>query len=157
MKTRKSGFLISKIHQTQQRLLNDLLKDHGIQNLNSANGRILFALRNRSGISINEISAITSLKKQTLTTMLENLKESGYICLEKSLLDKRVTLVFTTDLANSCWSVFDAVSEEISEIYYKGMSDEEIEALDKALEKIFINLDEREQKIGDKHRQQEES
>ena len=52
---REGGFLITKIHQITNRIFNQMLKDYGIEELNSGQGRILFALWQEDNIPIREL------------------------------------------------------------------------------------------------------
>ena len=49
---RQAGFLMAKIRQVSGRIFEQILKDYGIE-INSAQGRIMFALWQADGISIN--------------------------------------------------------------------------------------------------------
>ena len=46
---REGGFLMAKIHQTAGRIFTRLLKEHGISEINPAQGRIMFVLWREDG------------------------------------------------------------------------------------------------------------
>ena len=51
----QGGFLIAKIRQVAERIFVRKLKQYGIE-INPAQGRIIFALWQKDGISINELA-----------------------------------------------------------------------------------------------------
>ena len=77
-KQRQGGFILSKIHQLSGRIFTRMLKDHGVNEINPAQGRILFVLWCHDGISINELAKETSLGKSTMTSMLDRLEQMGF-------------------------------------------------------------------------------
>lgn len=80
MKTqREGGFLIAKIHQLSGRIFAKIMKKSGIDEINPAQGRILFVLWNKDEIPISELSKKTMLSKSTLTSMLDRLEKAGYV------------------------------------------------------------------------------
>ncbi|MHC4537337.1 MAG: MarR family winged helix-turn-helix transcriptional regulator [Planctomycetota bacterium] len=69
----QAGFLMAKIRQVGERIFVRMSKQHGIE-INPAQGRIMFALWQKDGISINELAKKTQLKKSTMTSMLDRLE-----------------------------------------------------------------------------------
>ncbi len=73
---REGGFLVSKIGQVSGRVFDRKLKDHGIEDLNAAQGRIVFSLWQNDNIPISDLARQTALGKTTLTSMLNRLEQS---------------------------------------------------------------------------------
>src|SRR4030042_153969 len=73
---RQAGFLMAKIRQVGERIFYRKLKESGIE-INPAQGRIMFALWQNDGISIQELAKKTQLGKSTLTSMLDRLEAMG--------------------------------------------------------------------------------
>ena len=94
---RNSGHVLAKIHHLSGRIFSKLLKEYGVEDINPAQGRILFPLWKEDGISIQELSARTALGKSTLTRMLDRLEAEGQIRREGSPRDRRKILIFLTD------------------------------------------------------------
>lgn len=134
------GFLISKIKQIQGRVFEKLLAEHGISEFNGAQGRILFVLWERDGITISELSEKTGLAKTTLTAMLDRLEKIGHIRRKSDPADRRALKIVLTPEARGLKSQYDAVSAEMNEIFYGGFSDEEILAFEAYLGKVLENL-----------------
>jgi DNA-binding MarR family transcriptional regulator len=143
----QGGFLISKIHQLSGRVFAKLLKEAKIQDINPAQGRILFVLWEKDNIHISKLAEKTQLHKATLTKMLDRLEEQGHIQREPSKEDRRITLIKSTEKNKSLKSEYDAVSEQMREIYYKGFESEEVTQLDGLLTRILDNLIQSEKEI----------
>jgi MarR family transcriptional regulator, organic hydroperoxide resistance regulator len=139
-KQTKGGFLISKIHQLSGIIFNRKLRKYKIE-LNSAQGRIMFILWGHDGIPINELARKTSLQKSTLTSMLDRLESSGYIKREPSISDRRSILIKRTEKDRSLQGLYQKVSMEMTDLYYKGFSDTEIFKFENYLERILNNLE----------------
>jgi len=75
LEQREGGLLLAKIHQITNRIFNKMLKDYGLDELNSSQGRILFVLWQQDNIPIRELSVKTQLSKSSLTTMLDRLEK----------------------------------------------------------------------------------
>ena len=59
------------------------MKDSGVE-INPAQGRIMFALWQKDGVSIQELAKKTQLGKSTLTSMLDRLEAMGYVRRQRS-------------------------------------------------------------------------
>jgi DNA-binding MarR family transcriptional regulator len=136
---RQGGFLISKIHRLSGRVFARMLRHYDIE-INPAQGRILFVLWREDGIPIRELAKRTSLGKSTLTSMLDRLEEAGYVARERSETDRRVVLVRRTDKDRAAQAAYERVSKAMIDVYYSGLTDEEIAAFERTLERILDNL-----------------
>lgn len=139
-KNTQGGFLISKIKQIQGRILEKSLIEHGIHQFNGAQGRILYVLWEQDNISISDLSNKTGLAKTTLTSMLDRLEKSGHTQRVYDPSDRRTVKIRLTENAKTLKTQYDAVSAEMTEIFYEGFSDEEILVFEKGLEKVLNNL-----------------
>lgn len=134
------GFLISKIKQIQGRVFEKLLDEHGISEFNGAQGRILFVLWEKDGITVSELSQKTGLAKTTLTSMLDRLEEMGHIQRTSSPTDRRALKIVLTPEARMLEDKYNSVSDEMNDIFYGGFNDEEILAFETYLGKVLKNL-----------------
>jgi Transcriptional regulators len=139
-KLRQGGFLMARIHQVSGRVFAGRLRGAGIE-INPAQGRILFALWQQDGIPIQTLKERTSLEKSTLTSMLDRLEEAGFVRRRPSLRDRRQILIERTDKDLALERAYTAVSREMTDLYYRGFGDEEIERFESYLRRIFENLD----------------
>lgn len=136
----KGGFLISKIHQMSSRIFTKILKQNKLDEINSAQGRILFPLWMKDGISIVELTKETALSKSTLTSMLDRLEEAGYLKRVPSKSDRRKILIHLTEEGSQLQEKYSNVSKEMTELFYKGFKQSEIEEFEEYLERILKNL-----------------
>ena len=136
---RKGGFLISQIHQTSGRILARKLRIHKIK-INPGQGRILFALWEKDGISIRDLAKRTSLGKSTLSTMLKRMRDEGYLKIEHPPSNERTKLVYVLQQSKLIESSLQKLSEEMNSIYYKDFTNEEITEFEKNLERVLHNL-----------------
>ena len=136
---REGGFLIARIHQLAGRVFSRMLREHDVA-INPAQGRILFVLWRDDEIPITELSKRTSLEKSTLTSMLDRLEEAGYITRVPSKEDRRKILITRTDKDRACQATYVEASQEMTELYYAGFSEREIERVEGDVRRILHNL-----------------
>jgi DNA-binding MarR family transcriptional regulator len=143
---RQAGFLMAKIRQVAGRIFERMLNKYGVE-INSAQGRIMFALWQQDNISINELAKKTQLKKSTLTSMLDRLETMGYIKRARSKKDRRVILIKRTNKDKNLEKKYVELSQELTKIWYEDFSENQIIAFEQALERILQNLIEYENKM----------
>jgi len=136
---RRGGFLIAQIHRLAGRVFARMLKAHDID-INPAQGRILFALWEEDGIPIRELARRTSVGKSTLTSMLDRLEGSGHIVRRRSTDDRRAVLVERTDKDRAAQAAYERVSQEMTDLFYRGFTNEETVVFERALARILGNL-----------------
>jgi len=146
-KQRQAGFLMAKIRQVGERIFYRKLKESGIE-INPAQGRIMFALWQKDGISIQELARKTQLGKSTLTSMLDRLEAMGYVRRQRSDEDRRMIFIFRTPKDRMMEKRYVELSEDMTTLWYNGFSAEDIEAFEAYLQRILYNVTEFE--AGDK-------
>lgn len=137
---RQGGFLIAKIHQAAGRVFARKLREHGIDAINPAQGRILFVLWEQDNISIQELAKKTSLGKSSLTSMLDRLEEAGRLKRLPSAVDRRKIIIRLTDKDKRMRDVYHAVSAKMTGLFYHGFTQKEVESFERALQRILDNL-----------------
>ncbi|MBI5870992.1 MAG: MarR family transcriptional regulator [Actinobacteria bacterium] len=140
-KMHQGGFLIAKIHQAAGRIFSKKLKAYKINQINPAQGRILFVLWQDNNISIQELARKTSLSKSSLTSMLDRLEEAGQIRRIPSDEDRRKIVIQLTNEDQKMFDSYTKVSKEMSELFYKGFSSDEIKRFEGSLALILSNLE----------------
>jgi DNA-binding MarR family transcriptional regulator len=143
----QAGFLMAKIRQVGERIFLRRLKGSGVE-INPAQGRIMFALWQKDGVSIQELVRKTQLGKSTLTSMLDRLEAMGYVRRQRSDSDRRVVLVFRTDKDKAMEKQYVRLSEQMTEIWYQGFSAARIERFEADLQRLLDNLTEYESNMG---------
>ena len=136
---REGGFLIAKIHQITNRIFNKMLKDYGLDELNSGLGRILFALWQRDNIPIRELSIKTQLSKSTLTTMLDRLENKGFL-LRGTGNDRRKIIVKLSDKSKKLKEDYVKISRKMTEVFYGNLTEGERDNFEDYLNRILKNL-----------------
>ncbi|WP_319579087.1 MarR family transcriptional regulator [uncultured Methanospirillum sp.] len=139
----EGGILISQVHQLAGRVFARKLRDHGLEAINPAQGRILFALWKGDGIPIRELASRTKLQKSTLTSMLDRLEQDGLITRNPSEKDRRVILISLARDHEIIRDLFLQVSHEMIEEFYAGFSPGEIDDFEEKLRRIIRNLQNR--------------
>lgn len=139
---RRGGSLVSRLHRTSQRVFWAMMRRHGLHDLHPEQGKIFFALMDApDGLMITEIAGRTSLQKSTLTNMLARMEKRGLIDRSPDPEDRRAVRVRLTDHLRAQMSRYNTVSDEITDLYYLGFTDAEIDAFEAMLERIIGNLD----------------
>lgn len=137
---RAGGFLISKIKQLSGRIFARLLKEYRIEEISPAQGRIMFPLWKKDGVSIAELARETALGKSTLTSMLDRLEKEGHIKRVPSKEDRREICIFLTERNRILQDRYDRVSQHMTELFYKEFTEKEIDEFEGYLERILANL-----------------
>ncbi|MGT2799062.1 MarR family winged helix-turn-helix transcriptional regulator [Streptococcus marmotae] len=141
MKSKKGGYLTLKIRLLNGRLFNRYLSMDERALYNAEQGKILSALWDRSPQTATDLSQVTGLANSSLSLMLKRLEEKGLLVSQVSTEDKRKRMVDLTPLGASQKSVGEAISQQLSDVFYRGFSEKEIEAVEGYLERILKNLE----------------
>jgi MarR family transcriptional regulator, organic hydroperoxide resistance regulator len=144
---KRGGYLMAKAQQISQRVFNRLLKEAGGGEINSAQGRILFALWQKGGMSISALAKETALEPSTLTSMLDRLEAAGLLGREASPDDRRAFVVDCTARGRSLERKYAAVSKRMTELFYGDLRAGEIAAFETTLARIVGNLEEAEREL----------
>lgn len=139
-KQREAGFLIAKVHQKAGRIFARKLKNYRLDEINPGQGRILFALWQGDGITIQELAKRTSLGKSTLTSMLDRLENTGYLVRVPSKVDRRTQIIELTKKDKALRGAYLRVSGEMTDLFYEGFTNDEIEGFESCLNRVFDNL-----------------
>jgi MarR family transcriptional regulator, organic hydroperoxide resistance regulator len=137
--TRQGGFLISKINQAGGRLFARMLKARGVE-IHPAHGRILFVLWQLGPMPIHDLARRVALGKSTLTNALDRLEASGDVKRVRSAEDRRSITVELTEQFAATKALYEDVSREMTELFYRGLDDGEIDRFERTLERILANL-----------------
>ena len=137
---REGGFLVAKIHHISGRVFARLLKLHGIEEFNPAQGRIIFALWQGDDIPIQTLATRTALKKSTLTSMLDRLEKDGWIARVPCPDDRRSILVRLTEKHREWQDRYAAVSAAMNTWFYSGLHPSEIDRFEETLRRILANV-----------------
>ena len=140
MRISRSGDYIAQIRLIGGRVFEKLLADSGTDAFNGPQGKILDALWQQDGLSANEISQRTGLANSTLTSMLDRMENAGLVRRSRSTEDRRVVRVFLGPKAQVCREQYIAVSEKMTDIYFRGFTEREITSFEDALARVLENV-----------------
>ena len=138
----QGGFLISQIKQVGSRVFERLLHEKKIDAFNGPQGRILYVLWQKDGISISSLSKKTGLALTTLTSMLDRMEKLKLLSRQKGEGDRRKTLIYLTKEAKKLEDKYTEVSKEIGDIYYRGFTKKEIKEFEDYLKRVLKNVEE---------------
>lgn len=146
METR-TGFLISQIKRVQDRIFERLLQGCGIEEFNGAQGRILYLLWQEDSVPIRDLVKRTGLAKNTLTSVLGRMEEAGLLHRAKNENDHRQAVITLTEKARGMRESYEAVSQQMNRLFYRGFLEEEAALLDSLLDRVLENLQETEDNL----------
>lgn len=132
--------LVSKIRKHANKLLGDQLAERGVTGIVSSHGDILFQLYQHGPLKMSQLAALIGRKKNTLTVLVRKLKDHGYIRLNKSPDDSRVTMVELTKKGEEFRKQFLEISQVLLERTWGDMAIKDREALVAGLSKLEENL-----------------
>ena len=140
MRISRSGDYIAQIRLIGGRVFEKLLSASGADTFNGPQGKILDALWQQDGLSANEISQRTGLANSTLTSMLDRMENAELVKRNRSTDDRRVIRVFLGPKAQKCKDQYIAVSEKMTDIYFRGFTEDEITSFEDALRRVLENV-----------------
>ena len=141
METR-GGFYITQIKQLQDRIFERLLAENDIE-ISGGQGRILFILWKDDDLTISEISEKTSLAKNTVSAVIDGMVNKGIVERSINPQNRRQTIVSLTEYAKSLQAEYEAVSQQMNDLFYQGFSEEQVQFeqyLARILETLTENL-----------------
>ena len=140
MRISRSGDYIAQIRLIGGRVFEKLLAASGTDAFNGPQGKILDALWQQDGLSPHEIGQRTGLASSTLTSMLDRMENAGLVRRSRSTEDRRVIRIFAGPRAQECRGRYAALSEEMTGIYFRGFTDEEITSFEGFLRRVLENV-----------------
>jgi MarR family transcriptional regulator, organic hydroperoxide resistance regulator len=138
---REGGNLVAQAHRLGARVFARVLKEHGEDELNPAQGRILYELWKEDGLQQGELARRTKLDKSSLALALDRMESEGRIRRERVEGDARSRAIRCSAATKRMKAAYDAASAEMIAIYYAGMSAKEIDAFEASLLKVIANLE----------------
>lgn len=110
--------------------------------INFTQGHILIYLfmNEDKNVCQKDLENETKLKKASITGTLDSLEDKGLIERVVSLQDKRKNYIVLTDKAKQMMDILEAQLNDINEIAFRGVSDEEMEYFFSIIDKISNNL-----------------
>ena len=136
----RSGDYIAQIRLIGGRVFEKLLSASGAVQFNGPQGKILDALWQQDGLSAIEIGRRTGLASSTLTGMLDRMEDAALVVRKRSAEDRRVIRIFLGPKAVQCREQYTAVSEKMTDIYFRGFSENEVASFESLLLRVLENV-----------------
>ena len=142
----EGGYLIGRAKFLSGRKLNKLFSEYGLTEFNGEQGKILYYLWKKDGLSSTDISLDTGLAINTLTNMLDKMEKEDLIYRKRGDADKRKKYVFLTEKGKTFELKSKMATDKMDDIFYKGFSENEIEIFEDMLRRIILNLEDEDDK-----------
>lgn len=131
-------YWLARVHGQYTQNMERLLKK---VDLDVARWRVLWILNQNGQSSISEISTHAIAKLSTITKIVYRMKEDGLIDTAQSTEDGRVTQVFITPLGLATIERMQGVTSELFKRSFAGLTESQVERLNRTLETVFHNLE----------------
>lgn len=144
MKEHLITMVLSSIERDYNYYMNKKLKQY---NIGKHEIRTLKVINQNSGLSQNEVCSILKEDKITVSKAVKNLEKQGYINKVKDLEDKRVYRLHITEKGSFDRKDFIEITNNINQIFSRGLSDTEKTELLKLLDILQNNIQEEADKL----------
>lgn len=142
MRKRKTiGFLIKQINNVYEKDFNRMLKNIGITSSQCEVLDYLFQT-SEEAVTQRDIERQLCLKNPTVTGLLKRLEEKGFIFSVPSTSDRRCKNIYLTEKAYDIQRKMEASRRKSDKMLTLGMTKREMEAFERALEKVLYNISE---------------
>lgn len=140
METRDAISLISKIREKVNRFIVAEMAKRGIEGIGTSHGDIIYALFKKPRMTMADISKRIHKDKSTVTALVDKLVRLGIVTKERDGEDTRVVYVALTGKGMELEPIFESISQEMLDLFYSNISEEEQKALLNVLNKIYNNF-----------------
>lgn len=131
------GYLARIVFRSFSRLLERGTLTHDVS---AGQWRFLRQLWREDGITQRELSERVGMREPTTVVALKGLEKAGFITRKKTDDDRRKTFIYLTPHAKKLELILAPMNAEVHEVATRGMSDAEVEALQKLLRRVIDNL-----------------
>ncbi len=133
--------LIGKAGKLTSLFIQRKLQEMGMEGIVPSHGDIIVALIKKESITMKEIAKMIDRDPSTVTTLVKKLVKLGYLQTSRDVVDKRAVAVSLTEMGKKVKDEVIEISEEMFEIQYRNISDEEVQTFRAVLQKIISNFD----------------
>lgn len=104
--------------------------------------KMIYILSKEDGLTKKELAKRFDVAAPTITKMVERLEKNDFVYTQKDEKDKRITRVYISDKGREVKEQLVTFFNESQEVYFKGMTDEEVAVLNTLLTKMCNNVEE---------------
>jgi DNA-binding MarR family transcriptional regulator len=134
------GNLLKKIYRVYSAELIKELQSCGFNDLRPSFLEILMYLSEVDGPSIKMIGKVCGLKKQTMTSHLNELEKRGYIKRSHSEMDKREQMIFLTDYGEKFKLNLLQVTNNLERQYISTIGEVELDRVELMLDNLYKEI-----------------
>jgi len=131
--------LFNEVSRKSMHIMREKLKSCGLY---KGQPKLLFLLNKDDGLTKKEISQRFEIAAPTVTKMVERLENNNFLYTKKDENDKRITRVYISDKGKLIIEEVMGSRIHAADIYFKDLSEEEVEAFNVILKKIRNNISE---------------
>ncbi len=102
--------------------------------------KVILLLSKENGLTKKELSERFEVAAPTITKMIERMEKNGFVYTQKDEEDKRITRVYIADKGLEVLRDLKTLQERISEVYFEGMTEAEIDMFHNYLERVRDNI-----------------
>ena len=117
--------LVSHIHSAAADFLRVRLNQHGLPNLSSSHGFILFLLSKEEKLTMSQVAKRINRDKSTATALVQKLKNSGLVETLANKDDGRSKFIMLTAKGREYNKITAKLSTELIEKFYKNFTQDE--------------------------------
>jgi DNA-binding MarR family transcriptional regulator len=137
------GGLLKKIYRLYSTDLLNALQEKGFIDLRPSFLEILMYVCDNEAPAIKEIGSSCGLKKQTMTSHLNELEKRGYILRKTSELDRRLQRIYLTEYGERFKISLIEVTNDLENSYLKVLGDVELDRIQHTLELFHNKINEK--------------
>ena len=140
MKTDNTIFLMGRIREEADRYLRTEMEKIGLSRLAPSHGDVLANLFKYRELSMARLAELVHRDPSTVTALVNKLRQRGFVRTRKDETDSRITLVNLTEKGFALEPAFQAISQTLCEMEYRGMSQDERQQFKQLLTHIDENF-----------------
>lgn len=135
-----AGSLLAKARALNGQLFTRLFARQDGVRITSEQSKVIWQLARHDEMTTTDLSLATGNAKNTLSVMLKKLEVAGFIQQRTCPNDGRKKYYILTEAGREQSRLADTVSEQLGEIFYRGLSEDEQKTFESMLERIVQNL-----------------
>ncbi|HOT45202.1 MAG TPA: MarR family transcriptional regulator [Spirochaetota bacterium] len=132
-------FLMSKAQRTLKNYLKREFTTGGVA-ISPAQSGILFSLKLRNGLSMNQLSELISIDNAAVTRHVDLLERNGLVTREQDAGDRRKCLIYITDKGIVEAYKSKVIAHRINTMLKEGFSEDEIKIFKRILSSFLIKF-----------------
>jgi DNA-binding MarR family transcriptional regulator len=137
LSTANLGFLLAKASQRWNELLVGRFAARGYPDVRPSYGSVLMPLFERDGLRLGEIAARARLSKQSMTALVRQCEDDGFVRRRRDPADGRAFRVELTPRGQRFRGVVDEVLGELDAVVLAALGRRQRDALARALEGVM--------------------